>query len=357
MCVIMDPVIDWPLAQRIAALVAGESDARSPTADLPALATVSSERVAAYTGLHPVRPLPVAEGVGRSDWIRANVTGMRALLDPPLRRVGSGAGPFKPGVRLAAGVVLTAEVGVILGFLAQRVLGQYELVLLDGGVEERPPRLLFVLPNLGGAVRSFDADEHELLTWVVLHEVTHALQFAAVPWLQSHLAGLVRELLDSVEVRVDASRAMRLPGLDDVRRLANAVRRGDLVSIVTNPSERATIDRLQAVMAVIEGYAEHVMDEVGADVLPSLPRLRAALDHRRRSQSAPARLLAKLLGLEMKLRQYEQGKRFCDAVVAAGGITALNHAWSAPEAMPSLAELDRPEHWLARTRPPQLGAA
>ena len=297
--------------------------------------------------------MPTAEWVGRAEWIAANVGSMRALLDPPLSRVGEGLGATKHAVRLGAGVVLTAEVGVVLGFLAQRVLGQYELVLLDTTPEDRPPRLLFVLPNLGAAGRAFGADEKEFLHWVALHEVTHAVQFAGVPWLQSHMAAMVRELLSHAEVRIDARRALRMPGTDDLKRLAAAVRSGDLVSLVASEQERATLERMQATMAVLEGHAEHVMDAVGAPLLPSLPKLRAALEERRRSQSAPARLLARLLGLEMKLRQYEQGKRFCDAVVREAGVEALNRVWSSPEMLPSNAELDAPRQWLNRTSVPR----
>ncbi len=351
-------MIDWLLAQRLAARVAGSSDARPPRADLAALSRESEGHVVEYTGLVPQTPVPAAEGVDRSEWIAANVTAMRTLLDPPLKKLDTRAGsnPASNALQLAASAVLTAEVGVILGFLAQRVLGQYDLVLLDSTPDARPPRLLFVLPNLGGAVRNFGVDEQEFLTWVALHEVTHAVQFAGVPWLQSHLASLVQELLASAELRIDAKRALRLPRRDDLDRLIAAVRTGDIVSLVASPAERATLERMQATMAVLEGYAEHVMDEVGAPLLPSLPKLRAALDGRRRSQSAPARVLGKLLGLEMKMRQYEVGKRFCDAVARDGGIAALNRVWESPQSMPSLAELDDPPAWLRRTAPPLLSA-
>jgi coenzyme F420 biosynthesis associated uncharacterized protein len=222
-------------------------------------------------------------------------------------------------------------------------------VMLDEAVEDRPPRLLFVLPNLGQAVHAFGADEQEFMTWVALHEVTHAVQFAGVPWLHSHIASLIKDLLRSAELRVDEPRRLRMPSLQEVRRVGRALRRGDLISIVTTENERQTLDRVQAVMAVIEGHAEHVMDVVAPDLLPSLPRLRAALDRRRKTQSGLSRLLSKLLGMEMKLRQYERGKYFCDAVVDAGGPDALRHVFSSPEALPTLAELDRPAAWLART--------
>ena len=341
-------MIDWILAEKIAAYVAGTGDAAAPRADLPALAAESERRVTAYTGLEPVRPLPPPEGIGRREWVATNIRGMKGLLDPILKRAGDGLGPLRPAAQLAAGVVVTAEVGVVLGYLAQRVLGQYELVLLDEAVDPSPPRLLFVLPNLGQAVQAFEAQEDEFMTWVALHEVTHAVQFSGVPWLHGHVAGLVRELLRSAELRIDAERKLRLPTGEELRRMANSIRRGDLVAIVASPAERETLNRVQAVMAVIEGHAEHVMDMVAPDLLPSLPKLRAALDRRRRSQSGLSRLVARLLGLELKLRQYEQGKYFCDAVVDAAGTPALRHVFSSPEALPTLAELNDPPAWLRR---------
>jgi coenzyme F420 biosynthesis associated uncharacterized protein len=348
-------VIDWILAERIAALVAGTGDGDVATNDLAAIAAESETRVVAYTGLRPARPLPQPEGISRRAWGTSNIEAMRTLLDPVLSRAGKNLGPLRPAMQIGTGLVLSSEVGVVLGYLAQRVLGQYELVMLDEAVEDRPPRLLFVLPNLGQAVRSFDADEREFMTWVTLHEVTHAVQFAGVPWLHRHVAGLMRELLNSAELRLDAPRKLRIPNGEELRKLVAALRKGDLISIVTTKAERDTLDRVQAVMAVIEGHAEHVMDAVAPDLVPSLARLRASLDRRRRSQSGLSRLLGRLLGLDLKLRQYEQGKRFCDAVVRSGGAAALHHVFSSPDALPTLAELGDARAWLARTATPVTG--
>jgi coenzyme F420 biosynthesis associated uncharacterized protein len=341
-------VIDWIIAERIATYVAGTGNGRLPNADLAALASESEARVTAYTGLEPARPLPDPEGISRREWVKSNIEAMRLLLDPVLERANQGLGPLRPAVSIGMGLLLSTEVGFVLGYLAQRVLGQYELVLLDEAVEDRPPRLLFVLPNLGQAVQAFGAEETEFMTWVALHEVTHAVQFAGVPWLHPHVAGLVRELLKSAELRIETPRKLRMPSSDAVRDTISALRRGDLISVVTSEAERETLDRVQAVMAVIEGHAEHVMDAVAPDLLPSLPKLRAALDRRRRSQSALSRLIARLLGLDMKLRQYEQGKRFCDAVVLEGGPEALGHVWSSPAALPTLPEIKDPKAWIER---------
>ena len=152
-----------------------------------------------------------------------------------------------------------------------------------------------------------------------MHEVTHAVQFTSVPWLREHLGGLVGELLEGLEVRPAPGLLRRMPTSEDVRELVEAARSGDLLRIVLGPERQALVDRIQAAMSLIEGHAEHVMDAVGAELLDSLPALRAALDRRRRTRSPAWQLLERLLGLKLKMRQYEDGRRFCDAVVEAGG--------------------------------------
>ena len=342
-------MIDWIVAERIARLVAGSGDAPTPGADLNALAGESERRVVAYTGLVPAAALPAPEGIGRGEWVAANLGSMRRLIDPVLARAGEQFGPLRPAAQIGVGFAISAEVGLLVGYMAQRVLGQYELMLLDDPTPASPPRLLFVLPNLGHAVRAFGADEQEFMTWVALHEVTHAVQFSAVPWLREHLAGLVSELLRSAEARLEARRALRLPGRDELARTARSLARGDLVSALASPIQRQMLDSVQAVMAVIEGHAEHVMDAVAPDLLPSLPRMRASLEERRRSHKLLERMFGRLFGIELKLRQYEQGRLFCDALVAAGGTEALARLFSARELLPTLAEIERPQLWLART--------
>jgi coenzyme F420 biosynthesis associated uncharacterized protein len=349
------PLIDWIVAEKIAAYVAGEGDAPPLTVELAPVAADAAQRVVQYTRLTPVRELPPPEGIGRREWISANLGSMRRMLDPVLDRAGAKLGALKGPRSLGVSVVSTIEIGVVIGFLAQRVLGQYELVLLEETSDDAPPRLLFVLPNLSAAVRALGAPEDEFLTWVTLHEVTHAVQFSGVPWLQPHMAGLVSELLRSMELRIEGPRRLRMPTVAEIRRTAGAVRRGDIIGIFASEGERATIDRVQATMAVIEGHAEHVMDAVAPELLPSLPKLRAALDRRRHSQSGRARLLAKLLGLEMKMRQYEHGKLFCDEIVRRAGTDALVAVFSAPEALPTIEELSDPVAWLLRMGLPVLG--
>ena len=188
---------------------------------------------------------------------------------------------------------------------------------------------------------------------MTIHEVTHAVQFSSVPWLREHLAGLITELLDGLQVDVSAASLLRLPSAADLRELVDRVRHGDLLQIVLGPEREQIVARIQATMSLVEGHAEHVMDAVGAQLLgDELDALRAALDERRATRSPAWRLLERLLGLDLKMRQYEDGRRFCDAVVEREGMAALNRAWSAPEALPSAEELDDPGLWLRRTHVP-----
>jgi coenzyme F420 biosynthesis associated uncharacterized protein len=340
-------VIDWKLATTVAEGIANLKPAPEASAfEHVAGPTEESARlVSAYTGLM-ADSLPHAEPVDRPLWIQGNLTSLKTVLDPVADKLGQGMGPLSGAVSAASGALLAVEVGAVSGMLAQRVLGQYEFPILE---PEAPSRLLFVSPNLAAAASALDAEPDELLRWVALHEVTHALQFGGVPWLRPHIATMVRELLGGLQV--DPVRLMKLPDTSDFRSIVDKIREGDLATLIVGPERRAALDAMQAFMAVLEGYAEHVMDEVGAEILPNLPELRGAMDRRRRDRSGLLRIFEKLIGMDMKLRQYELGKKFCDAVAKAGGIAALNRVWEGPAQMPTLAELEDPDAWMARTGP------
>ena len=343
-------MIDWKLVRRIAEAIGGQGGtASAPEGDLAAIAADSQQRVLAYTRLVPMSELPAPEMVSRTEWIEANLRSMRPVLDRVGARVGGGMGVLGRPTRAVTRALFSAQVGGLTGFLAQRVLGQYDMPLLDSS---GAPRLLLVGPNLGAAAERLDADGEQLLHWVTLHELTHAVQFGSVPWLRLHLASLVREVVDTLEVQIDTSKGLRLPSTDDLRSLIESLRKGELVTLVIGRERRILVDRIQATMAVIEGHAEHVMDAVGAEVIPSQAELRAGLERRRQSRSGPMRLLERVLGFELKLRQYRDGKHFCDTVVERVGIEGLNRVWSAPHALPSLAELVDPDAWIARTAVP-----
>src|SRR3954471_15205106 len=342
-------MVDWTLARQVARFAAGNGAA--PALESPDFESRvgATERVLSdYTGLSAVEPIPAPETVSRGDWAELNVRSMADMLEPVTERLGkrfTGAGAFAGPLRIAAGATVAGEIGLVVGYMAQRSLAQYELSLLE---PDRPARLLFVEPNLARAIRDLDVDPDSFLSWIVLHELTHVLQFSGVPWLRGHMGSLMRSYLATVEVRIQRGGAGGVPSLPSPARLVELFREGGLVALVQTREQRAIMERVQSAMSVIEGYSEHVMDAVGATVLPAYEGLRDAMERRRRSRSAPERVLQRLLGFEMKMRQYEQGKQFCDAVVSAHGIAVLNRVWESPDALPSAAELRRPDTWVER---------
>jgi coenzyme F420 biosynthesis associated uncharacterized protein len=336
--------VDWNLAGRIARAAAGEADPSEAPAILPERAAAARDQVVAATGLEPSGPLPAVEWVDRAAWIDANLATMRSTLGPVLEK-GAAAGPA--GLQAAAGAVVAAEVGGLIGLFSRRVLGQYEVDLLD---PEVPPRLLLVGPNLDRATRELGVDRDEMVTWVTLHEITHAVQFGSVPWLRPSLGGALRELLSALDVKPDP-RALLSLGLDDVKHWAGQLREGGLLGAVMGPDRRALLDLVQGTMGLVEGHAEWTMDRAGADVLEDVEALRAAMDRRREDRAPLLRILDRLLGFDLKLKQYAQGRQFCDAVVRARGEHGLRAAWATAELAPTPDELAAPARWLARTEP------
>jgi coenzyme F420 biosynthesis associated uncharacterized protein len=368
--------IDWRAAQRIGERVAGSPPSGGVRASsIEPLAYDFARRVSAYSGLGLPAELPALETVDRASWIAANLKSMRPLLGGLSEHIGEGTGPLAGPLRSASGFLIGAQVGALTGVLSQRVLGQYDLALLDDSV---PPRLLLLAPNLAITARNLAVDRDELVLWVTIHEITHAVQFTGAPWLRAHLGGMLKELIDGLQVTLmgrpseedsngkdeeSASGAHasasgvrgRLPNLPklpdpaELRELLERARRGEVLRLTLGEERWQLVERMQAVMSLIEGHAEHTMDAIGAEVLPSLPVLRSAMNRRRESRPLPWRVLERLLGLEMKLRQYEVGRRFCDAVVEQGGPQALARVWSGPEQLPSPGELEEPTLWLRRT--------
>ena len=343
----MSDLVDWDLALRVGRAGAGDG----PSASGPELREAASRAEAAvlrYTGLDPVEPIPEAEWVSRRQWVELNLEAMRDLLAPLEGRLGeSSGGALTAGpMRAVVGRVMAVELGGLLALASRRVLGQYEFPLLGGS---REPRLLFVGANIDSAAEQLGGERGEVLDWVAAHEVTHAVHFAAAPWLRDHVGGLARSLLDATELRVSLSElleATRRIASSDPRSTISRLRESDPLTLLAPAGSRETIAEMQATMAAIEGYAEHVMDAAGSPA--EVERLRAGMERRRAGRGPLARLLAWLLGFELKLRQYRDGKRFADEVVGQAGIAGLNRAWSAPATLPSLPELGRADLWLAR---------
>jgi coenzyme F420 biosynthesis associated uncharacterized protein len=346
--------VDWKMAERVALGLGGNGDAPGPF-DQDALDSACAEAltlVVDYTRLRPAGELPRPELVDRAEWARLGLRTLRELSRELERRVADGLslpGPLGGLSRSVAGAAAGAEAGIAVGYGARNVLGQYDVAL--GPASERRPRLVFVGPNLAAAHAQLGEDPHLFLRWIAIHENTHAIQFASVPWLRIHLAELLEELISGASARLDvgslgelARRLLR----SDPRAIVRTVLRGDLARVLASPEQSLTLDRLQAAMSVIEGHAEHVMDAAAARLDPGYARLRERLEARRASRGGLGEVILRMLGLELKLRQYRVGKAFCDMVVAEAGIEGLNLVWRAPDALPSLAELEQPRGWLNR---------
>ncbi|GAA0491829.1 zinc-dependent metalloprotease [Streptomyces stramineus] len=369
-------MVDWKLAVATATRLVrpgpevSRDEAREVVAELRRHAKTSEEHVRAFTRMSPPPPGPGEDPdavdtpvlvVDRAGWIKANVAGFRALLGPLLEKMQNRRGSAPGGAVLGAvgGKVTGVELGMLLSFLASRVLGQYETFAPATrdlpGAEGGGGRLLLVAPNIVHVERELEVDPHDFRLWVCLHEETHRTQFTAVPWLRDHIEGEIQAFLGETEV--DPATL-----LERIREAAQALVGGrgpedgegeresrSIVDLVQTPAQREILARLTAVMSLLEGHADYVMDGVGPQVVPSVVEIREKFQQRRATGAGRLdQALRKLLGLDAKLRQYRDGERFVRAVVDEVGMDGFNRVWTSPNTLPTKAEIAKPADWVAR---------
>jgi coenzyme F420 biosynthesis associated uncharacterized protein len=342
-------MVDWDLAVNTARRLARPgpevtlTEAEAAVRQLRELAEVATGHVQQITQMEAPAEIPPTRVVDRHDWVSANAKGLENLLTPlvtelaakrPPGRIASTIGPRMTGL----------QAGAVLAFLSSKVLGQYEIFAAEGGT------LLLVAPNIVEAERSLGVDPTDFRLWVCLHEVTHRVQFTAVPWLSGHLRGEVANLIEHTDLDPDALRERLLTALKEV---AGAVKGQNeqgqgLLALVQTPAQREILDRITAFMSLVEGHAEYVMDAADADVIPSLPTIRERFQERRRGSGPLDRLIRKLLGMDLKMRQYSDGSRFVRGVVDAVGMDGFNAVWTSPDSLPRKAELAAPQDWVHR---------
>jgi coenzyme F420 biosynthesis associated uncharacterized protein len=357
---LIEPSVAAAIARRVAGNPAPQSAhlIEDLERDLAVAVPRSEGLVAAASGI-PAPP-PVRWGVvDRAAWAEANIAGMSALIDPLARRVGDRLQRLPLPIRIAQRGIVSAEVGLLLGYISRRVLGQYDLLVPEVPPGAATPRrrrarvppgtvLYFVGPNMVETARRHDFVSEEFSLWVALHEVTHRFQFAGVPWLRPRFFGLVESYMGSLELDARGL-ASRLAGAArEVRARTLPPDQRHPMFLLASPEQRATLEQLQALMTVVEGHGNFVMDLVGERVIPSFKRMRAAFERRRHQPGPVQRAFNHLIGLEIKLRQYELGQRFCDEIYRRGGAPAIARLWASPEELPTLAELREPESWLRR---------
>ncbi|EMF01637.1 zinc-dependent metalloprotease [Streptomyces mobaraensis NBRC 13819 = DSM 40847] len=360
-------MVDWKLAVATATRLVrpgpevSRDEARAVVAELRRHAKASEEHVREFTGMTPSgagSDTPVLV-VDRAGWIRANVAGFRAVLGPLLEKMEKRRGGLPGGAVLGAvgGKVTGVELGMLLSFLASRVLGQYETFVpptrdLPGGAGGG--RLLLVAPNIVHVERELEVDPHDFRLWVCLHEETHRTQFTGVPWLRDHIEGEVQAFL--AETDIDPATLLErlreaLQALAGGRPPEDEGERGgrSIVELVQTSAQREVLGRLTAVMSLLEGHADYVMDGVGPRVVPSVTEIREKFQQRRASGAGRLdQALRKLLGLDAKLRQYRDGERFVRAVVDQVGMEGFNRVWTSPNTLPTKAEIAKPADWVAR---------
>lgn len=336
-------VIDWRLAVSLGSKIAGEGptvtrdEAAEVVAELRAGAARSTGLVRDFTGLDaPDGTAPVLV-VDRPGWVRANAEGFAVATRPMVEKMVEKKPPG--GLSLKVGSKVTgAEVGGLLGFLAGKVLGQFDPFFEPSG------RLLLVAPNIAHVERELDVDPHDFRLWVCLHEETHRVQFTAVPWMREHLFSEIRAISNTVEPDSLVE--------GGIERIAQAVKStkagGSIIDMVSTPEQREILDRVTGMMSLLEGHADVVMDDVGPTVIPSVKEIRERFTKRRKGVGTLDRVLRRLLGLEAKMAQYRDGAKFVRSVVDKVGMDEFNAVWAAPEHLPSKAELTDHDGWIRR---------
>jgi coenzyme F420 biosynthesis associated uncharacterized protein len=373
-------MIDWDLAISTGTRFAKQgpqvslTDARAAVAELRGLTAVVQQPVRDVTGLTSQGAIGPVAVVDRPGWIRANVGGFRVVLEPLADKLAE-RGNAMPGAGAVIGSVGSritgVQAGLILAYLSARVLGQYELFLPPGegelpvtgvngvangatnGAASSTPaasvgRLTLVAPNIVMVERELGVDPHDFRRWVCLHEETHRVQFTSVPWLRAYVQGMMTEFLLASDLDATAI-------VDRLRSaataVAGAVRGGEgesLMEAMQTPEQRVLLDKLTAVMTLVEGHGDYVMDAVGPQVVPSVEDIREKFSNRRGSAGRAEQILRRILGIDLKMKQYEQGSHFVSTVVAEAGMAGFNKVWTSPETLPTLPEIANPADWLAR---------
>jgi coenzyme F420 biosynthesis associated uncharacterized protein len=356
-------LIDWEWATKVAIRTAGRTPTLHPGAraqlhaQYDAMLREIERPIGRYTGNHLSLANTQVKVLDRDGWIRANMTNFRHLLQPiedfyteNLARARLGT---PQAFQQAARMMLGAQMGVLVGYLSRRVLGQYDIALLG----EEPPaagQLYFVEPNMRQVEEMLGLPPDELRQWIALHEATHAHEFELYPWVRNYLNQSLRQylklLIEDMRGRGEENTLLTI-----VNRFVGNLRQGhNVINALMTPQQRELMSRLQALMALAEGYSNHVMNQVGKELLPNFDLIHERVEHRQRQRSQAEQLFLKITGLSLKMEQYKLGERFVDEVVRQRGMAFVNRAWRAPEALPTEAEIRNPERWIGRMEAVQV---
>lgn len=350
-----DKLVDWKKAEETALnLVRRSPDESIPERQMVNLAYRemvhrSVDVIGTYTGMGLASPLSAVYVFDRKDWVRANIESFRRLFD----RVEEIQRQLRPKDTLSVLLLgevnrqmLSTQLGVMIGYLARRVLGQYDLALLGKEAVETGS-LYFVEPNIGRIEHELSIPGKDLRMWIALHETTHAYEFEGNPWLREHFNSLLEQYFEGLNSQV---RGMR--GLGMARQVARGMRssnnREGWIELFMTDRQRELFHSLQAIMSLLEGYSNHIMNTIGKDILPNFEQIRDKMESRRKRSRTIDRLFSRLTGLNVKMEQYRLGEIFVNEVVERKGIDFMNRVWSGAEYLPSMEEIRQPELWIQR---------
>ena len=344
--------IDWSFAVHTARRLVrpgppvSAAEAAEAVAELRRGAELSEGPVRDFTGLHARSATAPVVVVDRPGWVQANADGFATVMAPLLDKVSEGRTPPSPAVQAIGSRVTGAEAGALLAYLSHKVLGQFD-PFWDGPVGSTG-RMLLVAPNIVSVEHELGVDPHDFRLWVCLHEETHRVQFTAVPWMRDHVRGLIGQFVDSTDLDPDTLAQALTDGIGRFARVLRGDPELSIIDVFTNDRQRAVIAQITGVMSLLEGHADVVMDGVGPQVVPSVEHIREKFERRREGTSPVDSLLRRLMGLDVKMRQYRDGAAFVRHVVDAVGMDGFNRVWESPQQLPAAEEILDPASWLRR---------
>lgn len=347
-------LIDWEEVRRIARRRLGDAAVIIPPDEHAAATAFYAETlrriepaVADAIGAQLPEALETPLVVDRTEWIDLNLATFHQLFGRVEQIVASQQhGPDTPGRALARIVnrrIGNEQLGFLLAFLGRKVLGQYDVSLLAAAPDVRG-RLAFVEQNIRATAASLRLPLDEFRTFIALHEATHAFEFEAYPWLRDHFAASIAEAVELF--------ASDTASLGERLRAALGGGEGHWLERIMTPTQRESFHRTQALMALLEGYSNHVMHDAGERILPGFAELHARFERRNEGRGAIERMIMRVTGLDLKMEQYAAGERFVDAVLARRDRAFLNRVWTGPQTLPTLAEIGDPARWVARMDAP-----
>ena len=354
-----DPV-DWDIAKNVAYRTAGRDPYQASyyrdglEADFDRYTEQAEDLVATYTGLRSLSGSARGRVTDRKGWIDANLASFQRLLRPIVTKLGD---QIDDGVmRGLGGKIAGAELGAMLGWMSKRVLGQYDLLVIEDEKPEEQDIVYYVAPNVLTLERRFAFPPREFRLWLALHEVTHRAQFTGVPWMRQHFLGLVESTMDGLDP--DPKRVV-----EAVSRLIEARRRGEdvmgqggVMGLFASEQQLGVINEVAGLMSLLEGHGDVTMDRAGKGLVPSAPRFARVLRNRRQNVRGFTRVFQKLSGLEAKMKQYAEGEHFIAVVEGHGGAELFDRAWAEPANVPSIKEIRQPELWIARVSAADVAA-